>query len=266
MGRPHIEFVQASDLDAGGVDDGVFRGTRRRILSEDEDTGAWTGALAFPPKWQGELCRLGRPLELFVLRGTLSIAGQRLGAGHYFYAPAIESAPSSATRNGALALVMVEPPGTGSGPPESVDTSKVPYRPSGRHAEIPPGIVNKRLRVDPSTGDETWLAAVVPDWMESRAEIHPTVEECFMIRGDILLGGRGVMGPGSYFWRPPLVRHGPMYSRTGGLFFFRSKGGRLAVDYEDVPGWEEVVAAYARGRAYFAESAASRVSALPVPR
>jgi Domain of unknown function (DUF4437) len=251
VGRPHIEFVQASDLVAVTVGDGALAGTSSRLLSRDEDTGAWTGLLVFQPRWEGDLGRLRRPLELLVLRGALSIGGRRRAAGHYFYAPGTDAAPAFATRDGALALVMVEPPGEGSAPAHAVDTSTLPYRPSGRHADIPPGIVNKLLRVDPVTGDETWLAAVAPEWMEARAEIHPTVEECFMIRGDILLGGRGVMGPGSYFWRPPMVRHGPMYSRTGGLFFFRSKGGRLGVDYEEVPDWEEIVAAYARGRSYF---------------
>jgi hypothetical protein len=55
-----------------------------------------------------------------------------------------------------------------------------------------------------------------------------TIEECFMLKGDILLGQRGVMGPGYYFWRPPHVEHGPMYTINPGMFFFRSKGGSLS--------------------------------------
>jgi len=255
MGRPHIEFVQVGDLVAERVREGAFANAQRWLLSEDGDTGAWTGLLGLQPGWEGDLGSLGRPVELFVLSGTLSAGDRQLAAGGYSYAPAVDATPL-ATRDSAFVLVMAEPAGEGSGPPEFVDTSGLPYRPSGRHVAIPPGIVNKRLRVDPWSGDETWLAAVVPEWMESRAEIHPTVEECFMIRGDILLGGRGAMGPGCYFWRPPMIRHGPMYSRTGGLFFFRSKGGGLGVDYEDVPGWEQVVREYARGEAYFTASSA----------
>jgi hypothetical protein len=250
VSRPHIEFVQASDAAAVVLPEGPFSGSRCRVLSEDGDTGAWTGLLELLPGRDGHLGCPRRLVELFVLQGYLWLGGRRLAAGHYAYEPSSEAAATLTTEDAALVLVMVEP-GPGSGEAVSVDTSTLRYRPSGRHAEIPPGIVNKLLRVDPATGDETWLAAVAPEWMESRAEIHPTVEECFMIRGDILLGTRGVMGPGSYFWRPPMVRHGPMYSRTGGLFFFRSKGGRLGVDYEDVPGWQEVVEAYARTRTYF---------------
>ena len=261
MGRPHIEFVEARDVAAEPLRAGAFAGSRRRLLSEDGETGAWTGLLDLERGWEGDVGGLERPVELFVLSGVLSVGNRELSAGQYSYATGVDAA-MLATREQAVVLVMVEPVGEGSGPAEFVDTAALPYRPSGRHAEIPPGIVNKRLRVDPSTGDETWLAAVVPEWMESRAEIHPTVEECFMIRGDILLGERGVMGPGSYFWRPPMVRHGPMYSRSGGLFFFRSKGGGLGVDYEDVPGWEQVVNDYARSEAYFPPVAADRFQLL----
>jgi hypothetical protein len=264
MGRPHIEFVQVADRVPVRLGDGAFAGGLRSLLSEDADTGAWTGLLGLEEGWEGNLGGLGRPVEFFVLRGRLSIGGRQLATGHYGYVPATQAAPLAA-QDGAVVLVMVEPPGEGNGPSQFVDTLTVPYRPSGRHVDIPPGIVNKRLRVDPSTGDETWLAAVVPEWTESRAEIHPTVEECFMIRGDILLGGRGAMGPGCYFWRPPMVRHGPMYSRTGGLFFFRSKGGRLGVDYEEVAGWEEVVGAYARGDAYFGVASVTRFQPRSAP-
>jgi len=111
--------------------------------------------------------------------------------------------------------------------------------------------VIKLLRVDPVRSDWTWVAATVPGWEEQRAEIHPTVEECLMLRGDILLGERGVMTAGSYFWRPPMVHHGPMVSRDGGLFFFRTKGGGMDVTWEDVPGWRELVQPYVDREPYY---------------
>ncbi len=257
MARPHVEFVQATDVPAEPVRDRGFAGTTRRLLSADDADGAWTGLVRCDPAWQGMLGGHSRPTELYVLRGSVELEGRRLGPGGYAYHPGTGLTPLAAS-DGALLLTMVEPEGERDGGVEVMDPLRVRYRPSGRHADIPPGIVNKLLRIDPVTGDETWIAAVVPGWTETRAEIHPTVEECLMIRGDILLGGRGAMGPGSYFWRPPLVRHGPMYSRDGGLFFFRSKGGRLGVEYEEVPGWEEVVDSYARGRPYFDPGPAPR--------
>jgi hypothetical protein len=59
------------------------------------------------------------------------------------------------------------------------------------------------------------------------------------------------MGPGSYFWRPPQVAHGPMFSLNGGLFFFRSKGGGLTTRHLEVPGWKDTVARYVASQPYF---------------
>ncbi len=71
--------------------------------------------------------------------------------------------------------------------------------------------------------------------MTPLAEIHSTVEEAFLIRGDVLVGTRGEMGPGSYFWRPGLIEHGPMASRNGTLFFFRTKLGGLDLETVETP-------------------------------
>ena len=88
--------------------------------------------------------------------------------------------------------------------------------------------------------------------MTPRAEIHPTVEEAFLIRGDCLLGNRGEMAPGSYFWRPSMVEHGPLANRNGTLFFFRTKGGSMGVTHVPVPGWKALVDEYVGREPYFA--------------
>ena len=109
----------------------------------------------------------------------------------------------------------------------------------------------KKLRVDPETGEWSWLAASAPNRVTPRAEVHPTVEEAFLIRGDCLLGEHGEMTPGCYFWRPAMVKHGPLATRNGTFFFFRTKGGGLETTYHDVPGWEEAVRDYRAAEPYF---------------
>ena len=105
--------------------------------------------------------------------------------------------------------------------------------------------------VDPETGEWSWLAASAPNRVTPRAEVHPTVEEAFLIRGDCLLGEHGEMTPGCYFWRPAMVKHGPLTTRNGTFFFFRTKGGGLETTYHDVPGWEEAVRDYRAAEPYF---------------
>jgi len=59
------------------------------------------------------------------------------------------------------------------------------------------------------------------------------------------------MTAGSYFWRPGMVEHGPMLTRDGGLFFFRTKGGGMDVTHVPVPGWEDMVDEYLGREPYF---------------
>jgi hypothetical protein len=88
----------------------------------------------------------------------------------------------------ALALVMVndEHPAGPTRAWEIVDTEQMPYEPSSVV-----GLVIKKLRVDPETGEWTWLAGSAPNRVTPRAEVHPTVEEAFLIRGDCLLASTG---------------------------------------------------------------------------
>ena len=252
MARPHIEFIESGDVPSEAVAEGPLAGTSRRLLSRDDETGAWTGIVAFPAGFSSDLGPLGRPVELFGLQGEVAVDGKELGAGAYAYVPSGGSRALTAAA-GADVLVMVEPETAASADGvEVVDTSTRRWTPPGLDADVPPGIVIKLLRVDPDSGDWTWVAGVAPGWQEERAEIHPTVEECLMLRGDILLGTRGTMRAGSYFWRPGMVEHGPMFSRDGGLFFFRTKGGSMDVTHVPVPGWKALVDEYVGREPYFA--------------
>jgi hypothetical protein len=251
VARPHIEFIEAASVPSNAVGDGAFSGASRRLLSEDDETGAWTGIVSLPPGFETDLGPLGRPVEMFGLRGQVTVDGVPIGEGVYAYVPSGEHALGSAEP--AQLLVMVEEPRAASDEQvQATDTSTMRWAAPDLDADVPPGIVIKLLRVDPSSGDWTWVAGVAPGWQEERAEIHPTVEECLMLRGDILLGARGVMSAGSYFWRPGNVEHGPMLTRDGGLFFFRTKGGSMDVTHVPVPGWKEMVDEYLTAEPYFA--------------
>jgi hypothetical protein len=252
MGRPHIEFIDALDVAPAPVTAGPFAGASRRLLSIDSDgRGDFTALISFPAGWSGDLSERRRPAEIFVLEGTLTAAGSHCGPGVYVFAPAGRVDTKLECANGAVALVMIEPEGAAGGDLAIVDSNDMSWTSPPVDGPVPQGIVVKRLRIAPGSGDVSWVAAVVPGWRESRAEVHDTIEECLMLKGDILLGHRGVMGPGSYFWRPPQVEHGPMFSLNGGLFFFRSKGGGLSTRHVPVPKWEEMVARYKATQPYF---------------
>ena len=252
MARPHIEFIESGAVPLEEVVGGAFAGASRRLLSEDDETGAWTGIVALPARFSGDLGSLGRPVELFGLREEVVVEDKAVGEGVYAYVPSGGNRSLTAKASAdVLVMVEAEAPASGDGV-EVTATSTMRWAPPGLDADVPPGIVIKLLRVDPESGDWTWVAGVAPGWQEERAEIHPTVEECLMLRGDILLGTRGTMTSGSYFWRPGMVEHGPMFSRDGGLFFFRTKGGSMDVTHVAVPGWKALVDEYVGREPYFA--------------
>ena len=245
MGRQHIEFHQAYDVEQLQRTEGPLAGAVEQRQSEDDETGAFTSIVTFPAGWQGAWNGYRRPFELFGLRGTATLGGERFDAGFYGYVPSgTDSATFSVGPDGAQLLLMVEaeeePQG---GRPEIQDTNVLKWADHGV-AGVPPGLVIKLLRVDAENGDWTWLAAGPPGWQEDRAEIHPTVEEALMLSGDILLGHRGVMSAGSYFWRVPDIEHGPMMTLDGNVIFFRTKGGSMAVTWVEVPGWQKLVDDY----------------------
>lgn len=252
MGRPHVEFIESGDITSVAVSEGPFAGTTQRLLSADEDGRGDTSAIVtFPAGWSGDLSGLARPTELFALAGALTVAGRAVGTGVYAFVGAGAEGATVSSTAGATVVVFVEPAEEPRREIEIVDSNNMKFASPPPDSEVPQGIAVKRLRFHPVTGDATWVAATVPGWRESRAEIHDTIEECLMLRGDILLGHRGVMSAGSYFWRPPNVEHGPMFTLNGGVFYFRSKGGNLATVHVPVPGWEQLVEEYAAREPYY---------------
>lgn len=252
MGRPHIEFVESGEIPKLPVSDGPFAGCEQRLLSADADGGGdYSATITFPAGWSGDLSGRARPTELFALAGELTVAGRSVEPGVYAYVGAGAQGATLSAAAETTVVVFVEPEEAPGGELEVVDSNELLWLGRPMDSPIPHGIVVKRLRTHPVTGDMTWVAAIVPGWRESRAEIHDTIEECLMLRGDILLGHRGVMTAGSYFWRPPNVEHGPMFSLHGGAFYFRSKGGNLSTVHVPVPGWEEMVAEYKGREPYY---------------
>jgi hypothetical protein len=252
MARPHIEFIRTEDV---ALTDGAvpFAGGRERRLSEDNETGAYTSLIALPRGWESDLGQGQRPIELFGLRGEMRIGSDRFGAGCYVYLESGLPRAVLAAEEDALVLAMVEDERAAgpSGIWQVLDTEQMDYSSSGFDGQIPPGLVIKMLRVDPETGDWTWVAASAPNRITPIAEIHSTVEEAFLIRGDCLLGEHGEMGPGCYFWRPGMIEHGPMGNRNGAMFFFRTKRGSLDLQTVEVPGWEDTVRRYRAKEPYY---------------
>jgi hypothetical protein len=242
MPRPWIEFVQSQNLP--WKEDGLFGlrpGVAQKTLSLDPESGAASLVARYPAGWRQEGGAITADEEFLVLDGSIEIDGRSYGEKSYAHLPAGYVRGKVSSQSGAVVLTflseMPKPMEARDFDParlvERLDAFAIPYT-GNFHPEFPPGAGRKVLYEDPVTHDQTWILGTLPMRWGERAEVHPVVEEMYLLAGESH-GNRGVMRPGAYFWRPPGIPHGPYGTLTGNLYFFRTKGGALKTDYVDVP-------------------------------
>ena len=216
----------------------------------DEDTGASSLQIRYPPAWSRPFAEhLAVDEELFILEGELTIGDVRYRKHDYAHLPSGYPRPHSASENGAVVLTFfsgepIAEPGLGRGYDERrlvrhIDTRRLPPHQGAReHMDSKgfdhSGTIHKSLFHDPDTDERSWLVGVTPGWFMTTAETHPVVEEEFALYGDICMPN-GIMYAGAYFWRPPHVQHGPFGSVGGTLHFCRCKGGAFSTEFEEKP-------------------------------
>ena len=236
MARPHVEIIQAADVAPTPLPAaGWPAGATVAVLSRDEASGAFSGLLRLPPGWRREACHHpATAVDVYVVSGTLRIGEQLCAADWFGYWPAGTSQPAWVVSDdgaelflGARAAASDVVPGPGPHGDEGVallDTERLAWElapegpPEELISDLPVGIVTKTLRWVEETGELLALCANVPRWAYPRLEFHECCEEAYLLRGDIWLGSSGTMRPGSYFWRPPYITHGPFWSQDGCLF------------------------------------------------
>ena len=236
MSRPHIEFLHAQQLAWGTAPfaDWDRRGAAAKLLSRDPVSGACSMLLRLPAGFRAAAKPEARPLECLVLDGVVQIGTATLGLDFYADVPTGAGEPDLASPSGAVLLVFcaaaAEAPFVSAGPAlRVIDTHNTPWT---RH-DIDPSVQflnlsHKVLRHDPATGEKTLLlstgAQTHPnEWREARL-MHECAEEMYLLGGDII-GERGAMYEGAYFWRPPGLWHGPFGSRRGSLSLIRFAEG-----------------------------------------
>jgi hypothetical protein len=241
MSRPWVEFVQSQQLDWIDDDlDGFAPAAAVKRLSTDPDTGAASMLLRLPAGFAGPAGARAADIEVLVLEGSLSVNGHRFEPYGYGRWPHGLDGSGWQSEEGATLLLFLSArpiPAAATAAPDDpghvpwLDALRVPYT-GNFHPEFPPGAGRKVLYQCARTGETSWLLGTLPLRWAERSEVHPVVEEMFLLAGESH-GNRGVMRPGAYFWRPPGIPHGPYGTLTGNLYFFRTAGGGLSTEYVD---------------------------------
>lgn len=237
MPRPHIEFIHAQQLSWAPAPfaDAPWCELRAKLLSRDAASGACSLLLELPPGFRAPGTPEARPLEIFVLDGGCRIGDTALRLDGYADLPGGSASVDLVAPQGAVLLAFAGDPvasdvGAASYRPRVIDTHEMPWT---RH-DIDPAVqflnlAHKVLRHDPVTGAKTLLLSTGAQthprgWREAQL-LHHCVEEMYLLGGDII-GERGVMYEGAYFWRPAGLWHGPFGSRRGSLALIRFAEGR----------------------------------------
>jgi len=252
---------------------GTPTGLQRRLLSQSPSMGAVTQITYVPAGWSHPAGYHTADEEIFVLEGDLTIVddagSEQLTKYSYSYTPAGVLHGPLKSRQGAVLLHWWK------GPPDFVAAthSKRGARTHARvralnHFDHPwyvgepfpayrvggnfPGALHKLLRLDPDTGEMTWMTFNADIPASSRRtgnfgggyEVHPSFEEYFFPEksGDSVIGEcleQGLTqityGDRSYWWRPGGIGHGGPTSHGDGNAGFNiaivRTGTRLWADY-----------------------------------
>lgn len=217
----------------GGVETGL-----KQVLSRDEADGAETAVVRVTSPIVGTTTS---SIDLYVLAGSAFLNGRTMPPSAFVHVPAgagVELLPDVAPLvlyAASFATPGLHPEQGGTDDLQIIDVDTLPWTDMGwRGDEEPnPAVKIKWLRRDDELGT-AFVVAMLPGWRSALEENHPVYEESFKLYGDFLLGRRGIVRPGGYFFRPPLSWHGPLYSRTGNMSLIR-KNAFGSTDYREPP-------------------------------
>lgn len=242
MNREYIEFIQSQNIP--WTDDPCFPEMQIKMLSLDNDGGSYSALQRIP---SGFHLPADQPLaaneEFYILSGLMHLNGMEYTPGCYGFLPAGYPRKGLLAMEETIILRLFEGrvvAYTGQSCAKKLasdrpaiawlDTYRMQWDTTLHDIKLAHlGLARKNLRIDPVTGQRTFLFMTSPqthpaNW-RGPTESHPTPEESFLISGD-LTGQVGTMMPGAYFWRPPHIPHGPFGSIAGSMSLIRFVGGK----------------------------------------
>jgi len=253
--RPHVELIQQSDLcwHTPELPRGQGTAVRQRNLSYDEEDGSASMRVVFDKAWSRPGGYHHADTEWYVESGRMRIGDRYLFKGGYWRAPAGLAVPKIEVDAGAVILMFREYGDWGfsvsrkdrakfisrggntasraRGELTIVDSSRMEWMPNAYEGDTQRFLKLKLLYLDPAsptdnnTGFVTMVAWAPPGWSDNRLVHHPVFEEAYSLEGDLVYNF-GSLDPGTYFFRPAMVKHGHFVAgeERGWTGFFRLDG------------------------------------------
>ena len=189
-------------------------GIRAKQYAGNDQTRATSNRIDLPADWSGTTGGSpGMSLEIFVLEGELRLADVSLQSGGYAYLPPGTFGFNLKSADGARILYFLESVDDTAmiQTPLILDSGLVDWK-DGDHA----GTATKDLRVDPGSGERTWLLRIEPAAMIPWESVSVS-REGYLVAGQYqhseCVDGEpytDIYLPGGYFKRPAdAVNGGP---------------------------------------------------------
>lgn len=252
--RPHVELIDEKDLIWHPAElVGATGDARQRNMSYDEEDGSVSAKIEFTSDWSRPAGVHNAQTEWYVLKGVVTIGDEVLTEGGYWCTPAGVVAPALKVKKGTEILYFRE---YGDWQFEATDRDRDTVREDQKlvikhSADMDwidvvdgspmrfdlggtpvPGLYIKMLFRDEKTGFYTRLIKAKPNWREHPLAHHPCYEEAYCLEGSFHYN-YGEMWPGTYFFRPALVRHGDFTAGEEGTVWLLRCDGDLVDWYTD---------------------------------
>jgi hypothetical protein len=207
-------------------------------MSRDTRSGSATYVVEIPAGFRGRTDSKVASLELFVLRGGVTLNGERAGASGYVHLPQLRGGGEVESSSGALALAFWTP-----------NLPRYPYPVTRNLAvnsfakecinSIPGahGVMHKSLRIpdptphvseegfDGGPGGYLRFQYIAPQMIADAEHVHHECwEEIILLQGDVLLINEGQMGIGGVVSHPQEWYHSPFVSRSGAVILVHTDG------------------------------------------
>jgi len=227
--RPHVEIVDERDFIWHLAEFEHATGTaEQRNLSYDEEDGSASVKVRFTSDWSRPAGVHVAETEWLVLSGQVTLGDTVLGDGGYWHAPIGVWTPAITVTAGTEVLLFrefgdwhFEPANESLSSVRDdqqlivLDTASMPWIDVKDGSPMRfdlggspvPGLYIKMLHRDEKTGFYSRLIKAKPGWREEPLAHHPCSEEAYCLEGGFDYN-YGKMWPGTYFWRPALIRHG----------------------------------------------------------
>jgi hypothetical protein len=234
----------------------LITGVEGSLVSRDERSDATTFFVEFPSGWRHTEKADEATIDAFVLEGEMTVNGQRVATGSYFFVPQRAESVELRSESGSKALIFWNP-SMPIFPPPYTDVRvatwhETPWDTTPGRLGVHGGF-HKSFRKPDFSGGEfeggpggylRWLM-MMPGYSDGRQHVHHQCwEEVFLLRGDLFMPGRGTLGFGGYLANPQELWHAPIASQSGALTIVQTDAPMGTWEYREYPNGTDVVHDY----------------------